>query len=251
MSPADPGSYAGPEGQAVRNMFGAIAHRYDLLNHLLSASVDRRWRRQAVARIAELGPRPGDRCLDLCTGTGDLAIEIAGRLGLETVSSDFCHPMLVESRRKVQRRPGLPIRTAEADAQQLPFADGSFRFVTVAFGIRNVESLERALEEMYRMLEPGGAALVLEFSKPVVPGFRRIFDVYFTHVLPRIGAWVSGVDGPYRYLPASVRRFPSQAGLALLLERAGFREVGYRNLTGGIAALHWGTRRSGDAGPRP
>jgi demethylmenaquinone methyltransferase/2-methoxy-6-polyprenyl-1,4-benzoquinol methylase len=156
-------------------MFGAIAPRYDLLNRLLSASVDRRWRRQVVRRIASLAPEPGDRCLDLCTGTGDLALEIARSLGLETIGSDFCHPMLVESVRKIARRREHRIRTAEADAQELPFADRRFRFVTVAFGIRNVESLGRALGEMFRVLEPGGTAIVLEFSKPVVPGFRQVF----------------------------------------------------------------------------
>jgi demethylmenaquinone methyltransferase/2-methoxy-6-polyprenyl-1,4-benzoquinol methylase len=229
-------------------MFGAIAHRYDLLNHLLSGSIDRRWRRYTVRRIAELGPGPGDRCLDLCSGTGDLALEIASRLDMDTVSSDFCHPMLVASLEKIRRQGEHRVRTAEADAQELPFADSAFRFVTVAFGLRNVESLDRALAEMRRVLEPGGTAFILEFSQPVVPGFRQLFNAYFTHVLPRIGAWISGVDGPYRYLPESVGRFPSQSRLAGMIESSGFHRVGYRNLTGGIAALHWGTKPGRPAG---
>lgn len=236
-------AYKGPDGRSVQQMFGAIAHRYDLLNHLLSASIDRYWRRRVVAMIRSLSPQPGDRCLDLCTGTGDLAIDISGLLELETIASDFSHPMLMESIGKIGRRGlGSRIRIAEADAQHLPFAESSVRFVTVAFGIRNVESVPAALAEMCRVLLPGGTVLILEFSKPVVPGFRQVFDFYFTHILPRVGAWISGVDGPYRYLPASVRRFPPQRELVSMIEAAGFESVRYRNLTGGIAALHWGTK---------
>ena len=243
MESAGGHQYAGPEGRAVQQMFGAIAHRYDLLNHLLSASVDRHWRRQAVRLISSLSPAPGDRCLDLCTGTGDLAIEIARRLKLDTYASDFCHPMLVRSLSKVRRlRNGNTVRITEADAQELPFADGSFRFATVAFGVRNVESLTRALDEMYRVLAPGGTALVLEFSRPIVPGFSHLFDFYFSHILPRVGAFVSGVQGPYKYLPRSVHRFPTQREFAKMIESVGFENVEYRNLTGGIAALHWGTK---------
>jgi demethylmenaquinone methyltransferase/2-methoxy-6-polyprenyl-1,4-benzoquinol methylase len=235
--------YAGPDGHSVQEMFGAIAGRYDLLNHLLSASVDRYWRRQAVRLIRSLSPNSGDRCLDICTGTGDLAIAISEQLKLETIGTDFCHPMLVESLPKVSRPSAGPaIRIAEADAQQLPFPDNSFQFTTVAFGVRNVESLELALEEMFRVLVPGGTALVLEFSKPVIPGFRQLFDFYFTYVLPRVGALISGVDGPYQYLPASVRRFPSQSEFVSLINEAGFTQVEYRNLTGGVAALHWGRK---------
>ena len=162
---------------------------------------------------------------------------------VEAFGSDFCHPMLVESLSKIRRlSPGHTVRITEADTQELPFADGSFRFTTVAFGVRNVESLGRALDEMYRVLAPGGTALVLEFSRPVVPGFSHLFDFYFTHILPRIGALVSGVQGPYQYLPRSVQRFPTQREFASMIESVGFENVEYRNLTGGIAALHWGTK---------
>ncbi len=239
-------AYAGPDGRTVQHMFGAIAHRYDLLNHVLSASIDRYWRRRVVAMIRSLSPQPEDRCLDLCTGTGDLALDISGLLKLQTIAADFSHPMLMESVRKIERRGlGSRIQIAEADAQELPFVECSVRFVTVAFGIRNVESVAKALAEMYRVLLPGGTVLILEFSKPVVPGFSHVFDFYFTHILPRIGAWLSGVDGPYRYLPASVRRFPPQRELVSMIEDAGFESVRYRNLTGGIAALHWGTKPGG------
>ncbi len=242
-SSLEPEPYRGPDPRAVRGMFGAIAHRYDLLNHLLSASIDRYWRGRAVSLLASHSPGPGDRCLDLCTGTGDLAIAIARRLRMETVGSDFCHAMLVESVRKTRRFPSDPrVRVAEADAQSLPFAASSFRFATVAFGIRNVESPETVLAEIHRVLVPGGVAVILEFSKPTVPGFRAVFDLYFKHVLPRVGAWVSGVEGPYQYLPASVGRFPSREGLAAMVGAAGFRDVRYRNLTGGVAALHWGAK---------
>lgn len=233
--------YAGPDGRTVREMFGAIAHRYDLLNHLLSASVDRRWRRRVVRFIASKSPAPGDRCLDVCTGTGDLAIEIGTALGLETVGADFCHPMLVLSLGKLAHR-GIRVGIAEADAQQLPFPDSRFRFATVAFGLRNVESPERALGEMFRVLEPGGWGIVLEFARPVVPLFGTLFDFYFVNMLPRIGRLVSGVDGPYRYLPASVKRFPAQREFSAIVEEAGFVDVGYRNLSGGIAALYWGRK---------
>lgn len=242
-SSGDPTRYTGPDGQAVQQMFAAIAHRYDLLNHLLSLSIDRYWRGKTVQRMTSMNPVPGDACLDLCTGTGDLALEIQQRLEIQTVGADFCHPMLVRSQEKI-RSMGLPesIRLTEADAQQLPFPDHSFRFVTVAFGVRNIEHLDNSLGEMLRVLRPGGNALILEFSRPVVPLFRTLFAFYFSRVLPRIGSWVSGTTGPYQYLPSSVRRFPSQLEFASVIESVGFENVGYQNLTGGIAALHWGQK---------
>jgi demethylmenaquinone methyltransferase/2-methoxy-6-polyprenyl-1,4-benzoquinol methylase len=221
-------------------MFAAIAPRYDLLNHLLSLSVDRYWRWRVVRHLAAEGPASGDRCLDLCAGTGDLALGIHRRLGLETIGVDFCHPMLLRFQEKLGG--AGTIRIAESDAQSLPFSSGQFRFVTVAFGLRNIEDRPRALGEMLRVLGPGGVVVVLEFSRPVLPLVRGIFGAYFDHVLPRIGAWVSGREAPYRYLPDSVRSFPDQKTLAGELDSAGFVDVGYRNLTFGIAALHWGSR---------
>jgi len=238
---ADLNSYRGPEGNAIRQMFGEIAHRYDFLNHFLSASIDRRWRRLAAAKVQELvhGIRPS-LCLDLCSGTGDLAIELHRHLKIPVIASDFCHPMLVRSLAKTRDlRLDGPIRTVEADSQTIPFKSDTFDAVTVAFGLRNLEDPVRGLEEMRRVLKPEGAVLILEFSRPVVPFVRSAFEFYFHHILPRLGAWISGQKTAYRYLPESVGRFPSQSELAAMMEKVGFRNVAYRNLSGGIAAMHW------------
>ena len=235
--------FQGPDPRVVRQMFADIAPSYDFLNHFLSLSIDRRWRRRAVGFIASLEPDPADVCLDLCSGTGDLSIELHRRLNLQVVSSDFCHPMLSESRKKL-RSAGLgdAVHLTEADALELPFADGSFRFVTIAFGLRNLESIEGGLQEMVRVLRPDGSLVILEFSRPVLPLFREFFGLYFRHILPRLGTMISGTEGPYQYLPSSVGRFPPQRELAALMESAGLSDVGFRNLTTGIAALHWGRR---------
>jgi demethylmenaquinone methyltransferase/2-methoxy-6-polyprenyl-1,4-benzoquinol methylase len=238
--------YRAPPGPDVQRMFAAIADRYDLLNRLLSFQVDRYWRRRIVGLIRSMDPAPNDTCLDLCTGTGDLMIELQHRLALQVVGADFCHPMLLHAQEKLGA--GLERSTSQlttADAQALPFCQGTFRFVTIAFGLRNVESLEQGLKEMYRVLEPGGSLVILEFSRPVLPVFRSVFAFYFSHILPRIGAWISGTEGPYQYLPDSVGRFPSQPELSGMITSVGFEGVRYRNLTGGIAALHWGTKGSG------
>ncbi len=233
----------GPDPLVVRQMFADIAPSYDFLNHFLSLSIDRRWRRRAVGFIASSDPDPADVCLDLCSGTGDLSIELHRQLNLRVVSSDFCHPMLFESRKKLRSAGfGDAIHLAEADALELPFADGSFAFVTIAFGLRNLESIERGLREMRRVLQPGGPLVVLEFSRPVLPLFREVFGFYFRHILPRLGAMISGREGPYQYLPSSVGRFPPQRELAALISSSGFSDVGFRNLTAGVAALHWGRK---------
>jgi|SRR5436190_13874070 len=232
--------FQGPDGRLVRQMFGEIAHRYDFLNHFLSASIDRRWRRLAAAKVAEhLSSSDKGLCLDLCSGTGDLAIELHQRLHVPVIASDFCHPMLVRS---VQKTQALTIRTVEADSMATPFADNSFNAVTVAFGLRNLEDPKKGLAEMRRVLSPGGVVVVLEFSRPVIPVMRQAFQFYFHRILPRIGAWISGQGSAYQYLPDSVRRFPAQRELAGLMEVVGFRSVNYRNLSGGIAALHWGLK---------
>lgn len=233
------GKFKGPDGRIVRQMFGEIAHRYDFLNHFLSASIDRRWRRLAAAKVAEHLLRDSAICLDLCSGTGDLAIELHQRLHLPVVASDFCHPMLVRS---VQKTQALPIRTVEADSMATPFGDNSFDAVTVAFGLRNLEDPKKGLAEMQRVLKPGGVVVVLEFSQPVIPVMRQAFQFYFHRILPRIGAWISGQGAAYQYLPDSVRRFPAQQELAALMGDVGFQSVRYRNLSGGIAALHWGLK---------
>ena len=225
-------------------MFAEIAPRYDFLNHFLSISIDRRWRKVAVARAgACLKGKTQPICLDLCSGTGDLAIEMNRGLNVPVVASDFCHPMLIRGLQKVRNvgRDGF-IPVIEADSLVLPFANDTFDVATVAFGLRNLEDAKEGLVEMKRVLKPDGGAIVLEFSRPVVPVFRQLFEFYFHHVLPHLGALISGQNSAYRYLPTSVRRFPRQRELAAMMESVGFKNVGYRNLSGGIAALHWGTK---------
>ncbi|MBI2822441.1 MAG: bifunctional demethylmenaquinone methyltransferase/2-methoxy-6-polyprenyl-1,4-benzoquinol methylase UbiE [Acidobacteria bacterium] len=216
-------------------MFASIAPRYDLLNHLLSLSVDRLWRRRLVRQLN--GLNPSGLILDVCTGTADLAIELA-RKG-NVVGIDFCHPMLVIGRDKVRsRKLAGRIRLAEGDALCLPFATGAFDAVTVAFGVRNLEELQRGLQEFFRVLRPGGTLAILEFSRPVVPVFREIFQFYFDHIVPLLGRAVSGREGPYRYLPESVRKFPNREDFCRILRQCGFEGAANCNLSGGIAALY-------------
>jgi demethylmenaquinone methyltransferase/2-methoxy-6-polyprenyl-1,4-benzoquinol methylase len=221
-------------------MFAGIAGRYDLLNHLLSGNVDKRWRR-LVARELQGSLTEGARVLDVACGTGDLSLTLAGAGHARVIGLDFCRPMLEVARDKAANGPRR-IPFVEGDALRLPFADESFEAVTIAFGLRNLAGVAEGLDELGRVLKPGGRLAILEFSTPVVPGFRSLFRFYFTRVLPRVGGWISGSRGAYEYLPDSVSKFPDQQRLAALMREAGFAEVGYRNLTGGIAALHTGTR---------
>jgi demethylmenaquinone methyltransferase/2-methoxy-6-polyprenyl-1,4-benzoquinol methylase len=221
-------------------MFSGIAARYDLLNHLLSGNVDKRWRR-LVARTLKPSLVEGARVLDVACGTGDLSLVLAEAGSAKVVGLDFCRPMLEVARRKAEDGP-RPLPFVEGDALRLPFADETFDVATIAFGLRNLAGVAEGLRELRRILKPGGRLAVLEFSTPVVPGFRALFRFYFTRVLPRIGGLVSGSRGAYEYLPDSVSRFPDQRRLAELMREEGFEAVEYRNLTGGIAALHTGTR---------
>lgn len=224
----------------VQEMFAGIAGRYDFLNHFLSANTDARWRRLVARKLRPGLQGAGKRVLDVACGTGDLSLAIAGETGAEVVGTDFCRPMLEIAARKAAT--GFAIPFVEGDALKLPFADDSFDAVSIAFGLRNLSSVEGGLKELRRVLKPAGRAAILEFSKPVVPGFRALFQFYFTRVLPRIGGLVSGSRGAYEYLPDSVSRFPDQKRLAEMMREVGFAEVEYQNLTGGIAALHLGTR---------
>ncbi|MGB9178489.1 MAG: bifunctional demethylmenaquinone methyltransferase/2-methoxy-6-polyprenyl-1,4-benzoquinol methylase UbiE [Pyrinomonadaceae bacterium] len=225
----------------VREMFAGIASRYDLLNHLLSGNTDRRWRRLVAKKLQ--GALTGkDSCaLDVACGTGDLSLAIAEATGARVIGTDFCRPMLEIAARKASAKTHT-VPFVEGDALKLPFANSAFDAVSIAFGLRNLASVEGGLQELLRVLKPGGRAAILEFSKPVVPGINALFQFYFTRVLPRIGGMVSGSQGAYEYLPCSVSRFPDQKGLARLMSEAGFEEVEYQNLTCGIAALHMGTR---------
>jgi demethylmenaquinone methyltransferase/2-methoxy-6-polyprenyl-1,4-benzoquinol methylase len=222
----------------VREMFSGIAKRYDLLNHLLSGNVDKRWRRIVAERVREKLSSSNARVLDVACGTGDLSLTLFEITGARVVGTDFCRPMLEIAARKSSS----PIPWIEGDALELPFRDGSFEAVTIAFGLRNLASVEGGLAELRRVLKPGGWAGVLEFSRPANAVLRPVFGLYFTKVLPLMGGLISGSRYAYTYLPASVQKFPDQHELSLLMQRAGFDHVQFENLTGGIAALHMGRR---------
>ena len=221
-------------------MFASISARYDLLNHLLSCNADKRWRKRVARELR--GSLPGGASvLDVACGTGDLAITLFESIDARVVGADFCRPMLEIAARKASTL-AAPIPFIEGDALKLPFREGAFAGVTIAFGLRNLASAEAGLAELLRVLRTGGTAAVLEFSKPVVPGFRIAFDFYFTKVLPLLGGVVSGSKSAYQYLPDSVSTFPDQQGLASLMTQVGFEQVRYLNLSGGIAALHLGRK---------
>ena len=236
----DPGATTGrlaPDG--VRRMFDRIAPRYDLLNRLMTAGLDRRWRALA-ADVAEV--RPGGRVLDCCTGTGDLALELARRVGPqgEVTALDFSEEMLVRARDKARHAPA-PIRIVAGDALALPFEDDAFEAATVAFGVRNLDDLDRGLAEMARVVRPGGRVVILEITTP--RRLRRFYAMWFDHVVPQLGRLVARDRAAYTYLPASVRRFPGPPELAARMSTAGLRDIGWRRLAGGIVALHHGRVR--------
>lgn len=222
-------------GQAIRGMFGRIAHRYDLLNRMLSLGQDLRWRRLVAARVATYAPA---RLLDVCTGTGDLALGLGG--AEHVYGSDFCLPMLDIARRKPGRAAPRPSWVA-ADALTLPLADAVIDVATVAFGVRNFENLERGLRELARVLRPGGRLLVLEFSRPRGP-LGPLLRWWVRRVPPLVGRIVSGDAEAYRYLTASVEGFPEGGRLAMIMETTGFVDVQIRPLTGGVATLYDGAR---------
>lgn len=218
----------------VRNMFGQVAPRYDLLNHVLSMNIDRIWRARTVRRLAGILARKEARVLDLCCGTGDLAIALRENANAQVLASDFCHPMLTAAAKKT----GVPL--FEADALQLPVADASVDLLTVAFGFRNLANYEAGLVECKRLLRPGGTLAILEFSTPPNAIFAGFYGFYSDRVLPAIGGALSGAREAYSYLPESVRRFPDAPGLARLMESAGYRNVQFERMTFGVVALHTG-----------
>lgn len=238
MGLTDHGEKSSAEAHArrVRDMFAKISPRYDLLNHLLSGNIDKRWRRNVVAKLRPL-LSPDAQMLDVACGTGDLSIALFENIGIRVTGIDFCRPMLERAARKQPL-----IEFVEGDALRLPFSDAVFDAVTIAFGLRNLSSVEEGLGELRRVLKPNGWAAILEFSRPIVPGFRSLAAVYCRRLLPRIGGIISGSRSAYEYLPDSVSRFPDQETLSALMTAAGFAEVGFENLTGGVAALHTGRR---------
>ncbi len=222
----------------VRDLFTAIAPRYDFLNHVLSLNIDRRWRRRAVARLA-WEARPGGTYLDVCAGTMDLAAELARQAGFcgSVVGADFVVPMLARGRTKSAR--AVPVA---ADALTLPFPDASFDGAMVGFGLRNLADLDAGLREAARVLKPGARFVVLEFTTPRLAPLRAVYLFYFRRVLPVVGRVVSKHTDAYTYLPESVLAFPDPDALAARFTAAGFRDVRYDVLTGGICALHHGAR---------
>jgi len=226
---------------AVQKMFDQIAPRYDLLNHLLSCNVDRLWWRRTAARFRHILIRPENCVLDLCCGTGDMALALRRRAGLEGSSvfaADFAHQMLARGRSKFQ---GKRIEAIEADALKLPFPNDSFALVVSAFGFRNLANYDAGLREILRVLQPGGEVGILDFSQP--GGLiGRFYSFYFHRVLPAIGNRISGVSGAYSYLPASVEKFPDPQRMLEHMKAAGFRGVNWTPYTFGIAGLYHGTK---------
>ena len=217
-------------------MFGAIAGRYDFMNHFLSANCDRRWRQACVREIEKRITVPQPKILDLGCGTADLSLAFS-RLGA-VFGCDFCHPMLQIGSQKIAGIVPLPpVSLLEADALVLPFADASFDVTVSAFVLRNLAGIDQGLREMRRVLRPGGFVGILEFGMPRVPILATVYRWYFLWILPRVGRLLSGVDGPYGYLPASVQAFPPVEELKKTVELAGFDHVEHRLLTGGIAIL--------------
>jgi demethylmenaquinone methyltransferase / 2-methoxy-6-polyprenyl-1,4-benzoquinol methylase len=230
-------------GERVRRMFGEIAPHYDRMNHVLSLNIDKYWRAWTVRKLA---PEPGEPILDLCTGTGDLAIAFQRATGgkSEIIGADFCPQMLEIARRKQQRaKIGPELTFVEADAQNLPFEDNRFAIVSVAFGLRNVANTDRGLAEMARVCRVGGQVAILEFSSPRLQPLRALYFFYFRRILPRIGQFFArNKSDAYEYLPATVAAFPDGEALAERMRSAGLREVRFWPLTFGIATLYVGRK---------
>ena len=240
-SPLGSGRDEASTGAAVRNMFAEVAPRYDFLNHFLSVGRDIAWRRAAAHALKDVLARADSRIADVCCGTGDLSFCLNRQSQGTVLGTDFCHPMLVIARSKAGAR-NRGVQFLEADTLRLPFPDASLDAITSAFGFRNLANYARGIDEMRRVLKPGGRIAILEFSRVRWPIFGPLFRFYFRYFLPRLGAWISGVEGPYSYLPDSVAKFPDQETLLEMLRKAGFRNVSYRNFTGGVAALHVGEK---------
>jgi len=232
----------------VREMFTQIAPRYDLLNHLLSLQLDRLWRARVARRLRAILSRPEALVLDLCCGTGDLAFSLSRSARARIVGADFSHAMLVRALAKSRSLPtsgahgALPMPLFEADALNLPFADASFDLVTTAFGFRNLANYEVGLREIHRLLKPGGTLAILEFTEPPTGLIGDLYRWYFRNVLPRIGAFLSGDNSAYNYLPASVSRFYRPSELASLMSAVGYQSVDHSAWTLGTVALHTGVK---------
>lgn len=236
----------------VREMFGEIAPRYDFMNHLLSLNIDRYWRWRAV----QLAPPEGtDPILDVCTGTGDLALAYHRRTGgrVPIVAADFCAPMLrIGEEKKNRLKIDGELTFVEADTQNLPFSSNHFQLVTVAFGLRNVADTDAGLREMTRVCRGGGRVAILEFSLPQWQPMKAVYGWYFQHVLPRLGQWLArNRQDAYHYLPESVGQFPSGTALKARMEQAGLGDVRMYPLTGGVATLYIGRKETASSREQP
>jgi demethylmenaquinone methyltransferase/2-methoxy-6-polyprenyl-1,4-benzoquinol methylase len=229
-------------GKAVREMFTSIAPRYDLLNHVLSFNTDRVWWWRAARTFDGILKRPDARVLDLCCGTGDMTFALNRRANSGTakiIGADFSHAML---QRAALKGKGTPLRWIEADALRLPFPDSHFDLVTAAFGFRNLADYDAGLREIVRVLRPGGECGILDFGEP--RGLvGKVYRIYFKRVLPAVGTVISGVRGPYAYLPASVERFPAPDQMLERMRQAGFREASWTPYTFGVAGLYKGVKK--------
>jgi demethylmenaquinone methyltransferase / 2-methoxy-6-polyprenyl-1,4-benzoquinol methylase len=228
-------------GLWVREMFAKTAPRYDLLNHVLSFNIDKYWRSKTVKILKPEIERPQATVVDLCCGTGDLTLALRHAAKGKVFGTDFCHPMLATAGDKIRdRRVVAPL--FEADALRIPLRDASADVLTVAFGFRNLANYEAGLQEMHRVLRPGGVAAILEFSTPPNAAFASLYSFYSMRVLPRVAGLISGTPEAYKYLPESVRKFPNAEELAAKMRQARFADVRFHRMTFGIVALHLGRK---------
>ena len=228
--------------QYIGELFASIAPRYDMLNSLLSFNRHKYWRSFSVrqCRLSQ-----GDRALDVAAGTLDVAVELTKAVGPsgEVVAVDFCRPMLDLGRQKIQRRCIANISLIEGNAEHIPVPSNSFRAATIGFALRNVADVERTIAEMTRAVEPGGRVVCLELARPQGPVFKHVYNLYFNRILPFVGGLVSRRHGPYAYLPASLRSFHTREELVGIMEKVGLADIEVHDLTGGIVAVHAGTKR--------
>ena len=227
----------------VQRMFAGIAPKYDFINHLLSFNVDRGWRKALLRSLTPVLERPQPRVLDLCCGTGDVLLDLQTVSAAPIMGADFCHPMLVSAQAKAAHA-GFRAPLVEADALQLPFRDAVLDGISISFGFRNLANYDAGLRELHRVLKPGGVLAILEFSHPPNVLMKTAYGFYSRLLLPIIGGLISGSREAYAYLPDSIRKFPKADELLRMMDAAGFEETRSELLTGGIAALHVGEKRS-------
>ena len=233
-----------PEDEKTRRVirhFTSVAHQYDFMNTLLSLGIHHLWKREAVKMM---GIKPGATIVDVCGGTGDLAVlasRYAGPSGRLTIF-DLNRAMMDAGREKVLTAAHAPVDYVQGNAEKMPFPDNSFDAAMVGYGIRNVTRMEKGFEEMYRVLKPGGKMMCLEFSKPVWPVFRWFYDIYSFHIMPLLGDLIAGSRGAYTHLPESIRTFPLPDALSVIMERIGFKDVSYHLQTNGISVVHLGEK---------